>query len=305
MNRRTLLKLSIAMGTSLALPDMVRSVSAKEVAKGNGLEIVTVSDGYLRLPLSFIFPDIAQEDLTETLGDIIVEGEFVENALNLTLMRSENRLVLFDAGSGPNFMPSAGDLTDNLDAIGIAPDEITDVVFTHAHPDHLWGILDDFDDVLFSEADLHISRAEFDFWRDPKTLDLMPEARKPFAVGAKNRLDAISEQVKLFEPGAEIFAGVEAVDTSGHTPGHMSFVIHGAGDPVMVLGDALTNSIISFEKPELPSGTDHDPEKGIKTRKVLLDRLGADAMQFVGYHLPNEGVGRVEKTAKGYRFSPS
>ncbi|MEM8793927.1 MAG: MBL fold metallo-hydrolase [Pseudomonadota bacterium] len=305
MNRRTLLKLSIAMGTSLALPDMVRSVSAKVVAKGNGLEIVTISDGYLRLPLSFIFPDIAQEDLNEALGDLIVDGEFVENALNLTLMRSENRLVLFDAGSGSNFIPSAGDLADNLDAIGVAPDEITDVVFTHAHPDHLWGILDDFDDILFSEADLHISRAEFDFWRNPETLDLMPEARKPFAVGAKNRLDAIAEQVKLFEPGAEIVAGVEAVDTNGHTPGHTSFVIHGVGDPVMVLGDALTNYIISFEKPEWPSGTDHDPEQGMKTRKALLDQLSADAMRFVGYHLPNEGVGRVDKTAKGYRFNPS
>ena len=305
MNRRSLLQLSAALGSTAFFPDFIAGTQAKQVANSDGVEIMTLSDGNLRLPLSFIFPEVPKEELQKLLSEILVEGEYVEPGLNLTLMRNDNRVVLFDVGSGSNFMPSAGKLADSLDAAGISADEITDVVFTHAHPDHLWGILDDFDEVLFSEATLHVPRKEFEFWSNDATVDLMPDARKPFAVGAKSRLEVMDEQIKLFEVGAEVLPKIEAVDTSGHTPGHTSFVIHAANEPVMVLGDALTNHIISFEKPEWPSGSDQDPEQGIKTRKMLLDRLAADKIQIVGYHLPNEGVGRVEKSENSYRFITS
>lgn len=305
MNRRSLLQFSAALGSTVFLPDFIMSAKAKQVSSSNAAEIMTLSDGNLRLPLSFLFPEVPREELRKLLSEIVVEDEFVEPGLNLTFMRMGDRLVLFDVGSGANFMPSAGKLGESLDAAGIAPDEITDVVFTHGHPDHLWGILDDFDEVLFSEATLHVPRAEFEFWKDENTVDLMPDARKSFAVGAKNRFDAMEEQVQLFNPGAEVLPKVEAVDTRGHTPGHTSFVIHATDDPVMVIGDALTNHIISFEKPDWPSGSDQDPQQGIKTRQMLLDRLATDKMQIVGYHLPNEGIGRVEKSGINYRFISS
>jgi len=305
MNRRNLLQFSAALGSTAFLPDFITGAGAKQIVNSDGVEIMTLSDGNLRLPLSFVFPEVPREELQKLLADIVVEDEFVEPGLSLTLMRMDDRLVLFDAGSGANFVPSAGKLGESLDAAGIAPDDITDVVFTHGHPDHLWGILDDFDEVLFSQATLHVPRTEFEFWKDKNTVDLMTDARKSFAVGAKNRFEAMEGQVKLFNPGVEVLPKVEAVDTRGHTPGHTSFVIHGAGEPVMVVGDALTNHIISFEKPDWPSGSDQDPEQGIKTRKMLLDRLATDKMQIVGYHLPNEGVGRVEKFGGSYRFTPS
>jgi glyoxylase-like metal-dependent hydrolase (beta-lactamase superfamily II) len=104
---------------------------------------------------------------------------------------------------------------------------VTDVIFTHGHPDHLWGLIDDFDEIVFPNASFHMGRAEWDFWRDPGTVDAMPEERKTFAVGAQNRLAVLADMINLFEPGAEVVPGVEAVDTSGHTPGHMSFMLHG------------------------------------------------------------------------------
>jgi glyoxylase-like metal-dependent hydrolase (beta-lactamase superfamily II) len=72
-----------------------------------------------------------------------------------------------------------------------------------------------------------MGRAEWDFWSDPGTVDAMPEERKTFAVGAQNRLAVLADMINLFEPGAEVVPGVEAVDTSGHTPGHMSYMVHG------------------------------------------------------------------------------
>lgn len=305
MDRRSLLKLSAVLGTSLVMPNFVEQVRAKQVAVAENVELLTVSDGNLRLPLSFIFPDVPREELEKVLADTIVGDGFVEPGLNLTLLREGDRRILFDAGSGPNFMPSAGKLLENLDAIGMSPEDITDVVFTHAHPDHLWGILDDFDEVLFPEAVLHVPRKEFEYWTDETTVTRTPEARKVFAVGAKNRFEMIEAQVQLFDAGSEVLPGVESFDTSGHTPGHTAFVIHATDAPIMVIGDALTNHKISFEKPDWPSGSDSDPEKGINTRKMLLDRLAAEKMQIIGYHLPNDGVGRVEKSGAAYKFIAS
>ena len=73
--------------------------------------------------------------------------------------------MLIDAGSGPNFQPTAGKLLENLEAAGIAPESITKVVFTHAHADHLWGAIDDFGDGdRFPNASYVISAPEWDFW---------------------------------------------------------------------------------------------------------------------------------------------
>ncbi len=221
---------------------------------------------------------------------------------NLTLLKDGSRVVLFDAGAGPNFTPSTGRLGETLLAAGIEPTSVTDVIFTHAHPDHIWGILDDFDEITFPEARLHIGRTEWDFWRAEGVADLLPEDRKVFAVGAKNRFSAMEDRVELFDAGAEIVPGVEAVDTAGHTPGHMSFAIHAGDEYTMVVGDALMNHVFSFQRPDWPSGSDQDQENGAATRKRLLDRLASDGAPIIGFHLPDGGQGRVKRSGNAYRF---
>ena len=304
MNRRALLKLSGGLGIAATMPLLIQSAVAGIAASGNGAEILTVSDGSLMLPPSFALPDVPKEELEKLIGELPTEEALIDRPLNLTLFRTNDRTVLFDVGSGPNFMPSAGKLGESLDALGVSPEDVTDVVFTHGHPDHLWGILDDFDEVWFPDAQLHFPRVEFDYWMDASTVDNMPEERKVFAVGAKNRLEAIADQVRLFEADDEVVPMVEAMPTYGHTPGHTSFVIHGTGDPMMVLGDALINDIFSFQRPKWPAGGDHDKDAAIQTRLKLLDRLAAEKMQIIGYHLSNNGVGQVEKSGDAFRFIP-
>lgn len=302
--RRGVLKTGLAGAAAAMLPAGFATLgpaAALAFEIGDGA-LMTVSDGNLVLPLEFSYPDAPRDDLVALLADNGLPTDGFEPPLNVPLLRSGERVILFDVGSGPNFMPSAGRLGDNLAAVGIDPAEVTDVVFTHAHPDHLWGLIDDFDELVFANAAYHMGRAEWEYWRDPGTVDAMPEARKSFAVGAQNRLGYLEDMITLFEPGAEVLAGVEAVDTSGHTPGHMSFVLHGGGDPVLIAGDALLHHLISFEHPKWPSGSDQDPEQGIATRLQLLDRLVADKVRVTAYHLPEPGKGRVERDGAVYRF---
>jgi len=274
----------------------------RAMAAGEGREVLTASDGNLVLPGDFAFEGLPEAELAKILDRHGVSRERIEPPCNVTILRDGDRTVLFDAGAGPTFMPSAGELADALYDAGIAPEAVTDIVFTHGHPDHLWGVLDDFDELLFSEARYHMGRAEWDYWSDPETVDTIGQARAAFAVGAGRRLEAIAERTGFFKDGDEVLPGVMARATFGHTPGHMSFEIGTGGDPILVLGDAVTNAHVNFERPDWPSGSDQDADMGAATRVRLLDRAATDKMLIIGFHLPGGGIGRVERKDGAYRF---
>ncbi|RMD94250.1 MAG: MBL fold metallo-hydrolase [Alphaproteobacteria bacterium] len=264
----------------------------------------TLSDGHLVLPASFALAGLDANEAAAILSrhGLSPQGPF-EPPCNVTLLRDGERVVMFDVGSGPNFMPSAGKLDEALDALGVSREDVTHVVFTHAHPDHIWGLLDDFGDPAFENAEFFIGAAEFDYWMDPETVNRIDPARQSFAVGAKNRLEAIADVVHRFADGEEILPGIAAHATHGHTPGHMSFEIAAGGGSVMVVGDAIINHYFAFERPDWPAPSDQDPETGARTRVALLDRLAHEQMTFVGFHLPGGGIGRAERRAEGgYRF---
>ncbi|SOE08751.1 glyoxylase-like metal-dependent hydrolase (beta-lactamase superfamily II) [Hoeflea halophila] len=299
LTRRTLMRGGMAAAASAVLPVSLRPAQALQIGEA---VLTSVSDGNLLLPLGFSYPDVPQDEFIALLEAHGQPTDSLTPDCNVPVLKSGDRLIVFDAGSGPNFMPTAGSLIENMADAGFDPANVTDVVFTHCHPDHLWGLIDDFDEIVFPNASFHMGRAEWEFWRDPGTVDAMPEARKSFAVGAQNRLSHLEDMITLFEPGAEVLPGVEAVDTAGHTPGHMSFMLHGGSDPVLIAGDAITHFVVSFAHPGWPSGSDQDPEMGIATRKKLLDRLSADKAKLTAYHLPAPGEGRVEREGAAYRF---
>ncbi|NRG19299.1 MBL fold metallo-hydrolase [Rhizobiales bacterium] len=303
LTRRAFAKGMAAYGAAAVIsPALPRQTFAREAFVLGEATVETLSDGHLVLPIDFQYGDAPREELEALLKAHDLPITVSEPDCNLTLLRDGGRIVLFDAGSGSRFVPSAGKMMHAFKEIGLDPSQVTHVVFTHAHPDHIWGILDDFDDVMFPDAELMISAAEWDYWWNPATIDTLPEARKPFAVGAKRSLEAIEDQVTRFHPGEEILPGVLALDTNGHTPGHMSFEIAKGGESVLVLGDAITHAYISFAHPEWPNGADHDTEKGIATRKLLLDKLALEQTRIIGFHLPYPGFGRVEKSGTAYRY---
>jgi glyoxylase-like metal-dependent hydrolase (beta-lactamase superfamily II) len=226
---------------------------------------------------------------------------------NITLVRTPSELILIDVGAGPHFMSTAGKLAENMATAGIDRTAVTKVVFTHAHPDHLWGVLDDFDnESMFPNAAYLISVAEWNFWMAEDVASRLPEDRQNFATGAKRNLSAIKERLRTIKPGDDVVTGVRAIDTSGHTHGHISIEIASGRDAVVVLADALTHPTISFAHPEwMPAADHHDPQLAVKTRKTLLERLATDRNRVIGYHLQFPGVGLVERSGTAYRFVAS
>jgi glyoxylase-like metal-dependent hydrolase (beta-lactamase superfamily II) len=303
LRRRDVLKL---MGGAVAAAQLVptRAMAVDRLTLGDA-EVVTVTDGTLTLPMAYSFGDVPKEELVRLLEENGLPTDALRPDCNVTVLRRGGRLVVFDAGAGPAFMDTAGKLVAHLAEAGIDPADVTDVVFTHAHPDHIWGVTDDFDELVFANARYHIGQAEFDFWSSPDALKAVSEDRQSFVVGAQNRFEAIGDRLGFVKAGAEPVPGVEAVSTPGHTPGHMSYVVHGGTDQLVIIGDAVTQSVISFVHPEWPAGADQDQALAIKTRKILLDRLSGDRARVVGYHFPHPATGMVERNGSAFRFVQS
>jgi len=297
MNRRDFMLQGVAASALMGISGLAHA----QMAVGE-MTLDVVSDGHLTLPGSFIFDTMPKDELMPILDRAGQPYDQLTPPCNLSLLRGDGRVVLFDAGAGATFMPTAGKMMGALEALGVAAEDITDLVLTHGHPDHLWGVLDDFGDALFTNATHHIGQIEWDYWTDPNTVNTIDTSRQSFAVGAERRLAVIAEQMQFFNDGDEVLAGVGARLTPGHTPGHMAFEIRAGNTAVMIVGDCIGNDHIALARPAWESGSDQDPGLAAKTRSGLIDDLAASQMPIVGFHLGNGGLGRIEPSTDGFVF---
>ena len=298
-SRRTIL--AAAATTFFAARALPAFAATPYAFKHGAFELTVISDGHLVLPVSFLAPDAPPAEREVLLKAADQTGTQFNSPTNVTLIRTANDLILIDMGSGDRFMPTAGKLWDNLKAAGIDKSKITKVIFTHGHPDHLWGAVDELDELVLPDATFFVAGVEWDFWKgDNATLGL-PAERVGFVTGARRNYAAIKDKVKIVKAGDEFVTGLRVIDTPGHTQGHVSLELSGS-DGLIVGGDALTHPLISFQQPEWKPTADHVPDQAAATRRKLLDRLAADRSKFIGFHFPYPGVGVVERKDGAYRF---
>ncbi len=296
------------IGAALAAPILPVSRAHAALApfrrKLGAIELMVISDGVLNVPLSFSLPETPPADAAALFSSLGFPPQGPQRQINVTLVRTGGETVLIDAGSGSNFQPTAGKLADNLQAAGVNLASISKVVFTHAHADHLWGAIDDFDELRFPKASYIISAVEWDFWVDPKTADRVPDAFKGMALGSRRILKRLEAKLERRKTGDTLAPGISYVDTAGHTPGHMAVMIANGGERLLIGADALNNVAASFARPDWRDGADLDHDRAVATRKRLLDRLATDRLPLIAYHLPWPGHGMVERSGTAYRFIP-
>jgi glyoxylase-like metal-dependent hydrolase (beta-lactamase superfamily II) len=300
---RSFTRRDFMLGTAAcaALPALTAVAAVPHRLAAGSFELTIVSDGHLVLPTTFLAPDAPVAERAALLAESSEAGAEFNAPTNCTLIRAGNELILVDTGSGPHFMPSAGKLADNLAAAGIDREAVTTVVYTHGHPDHLWGVVDDFDEPVFPKARYVVAAAEWDFWHGANATSGLPPERAGFVTGARRSYTHIKDKMRTVKPGDEIVAGLRVLATPGHTQGHVSLEVAG-GDGLVIGGDALTHALISFRHPEWRPQSDHVPDLAAATRARLLDRLATDRMRLIGFHLPWPGMGYVERKDRAYRF---
>src|SRR4029078_2172107 len=180
LDRRTFLAASAAGFAAHALPAFAASPYA---FRHGAFDVMVVSDGHLVLPTSFLAPGAPPPEREAILKAAGQTGEQYNSPTNITLIRTSSDLILIAMGSGDRFIPTAGKLWDNLKAAGIDKAKVTKVVFTHGHPDHLWGTVDELDDLVIPDAAFYVASAEWDFWTGENATRGLPAARARFRNG--------------------------------------------------------------------------------------------------------------------------
>jgi glyoxylase-like metal-dependent hydrolase (beta-lactamase superfamily II) len=211
----------------------------------------------------------------------------VQLDVDALLIRMPGHLVLVDAGYGPS---GHGIVQSSLALTGVSPADITDILVTHAHPDHVGGLVDAQGRSAFPKATIRMSAKEWAFMQRED--------------GVRAEVPIIRAQVKTFQPGRPILTGVTPLALPGHTPGHVGYEIASQGHKLIDIGDVAHSSIVSLAKPRWTIAWDSNKQEGVQTRRQELRRLADTHELMFAPHFPFPGVGRIEKAGDGYRFQP-
>jgi glyoxylase-like metal-dependent hydrolase (beta-lactamase superfamily II) len=266
-------------------------------------ECFAVSDGFgiYSNPARILFADAPQESLPQVLHEHNINPEewteWVSPFICL-LIRTDKHLVLVDTGYGiVDFAQNAGKLVQNLQTVGITPQDIDTVILTHGHRDHLYGVTDDATGkVVFSNARHVMWRGEWDFRNSAEGLDLDDG-------DASRKLSAIEGRLDLIDSEIEIVPGIHAIHAPGHTPGHMALAIVSDGEQLLDLVDAVGHPI-HLEQPHWNMRTDYQPELAERSRRMLLSRAAAEHASILAYHFDFPGLGYVEQQQDEWKWQP-
>ncbi|GAA3920533.1 MBL fold metallo-hydrolase [Luteimonas lutimaris] len=291
-----------------AAPARDELVPSRYALKVGDIDVLVISDGVLPLPTQMLGHNARPAERAAWFEDMYLPPDAFDWALNAMLVRSGDRTILIDAGLGmdPDLqLPRAGQLIRRLGAAGIDLAEVTDVVITHMHMDHIGGLLvDGVKERLRPDLQIHIAASEVAFWKSPDfTLTNMPQGfPDALRATAKHFLAEYSGYVRTFEEQREVAPGVVVRRTGGHTPGHSVVRLASGGEALTFAGDAVF--AVGFDQPNWHNGFEHDPEGAARVRIALLRELAGTGEMLVATHLPFPSVGRVSVEGDAFRWVP-
>lgn len=319
MNRRTLLKSTgIAAMAAVSpfsssfayLPPQLSDNAGFFRFQVGDLELLTITDGHgLFKPAQPIFaPGIDPNDINNILKENFLTEDAVDIAFNVLVLKKGKDLILFDTGCGTNFGPASGKLVANLKLAGINAADITAIVLTHAHPDHIGGLLDANGKQVFTNAKVYIAEAEYNFWISSGEPDFSKskfpdkKATASWVQLARTNLGAYKPRLHFFKSGDVLFDCIRTRVVSGHTPGHTISEIFSGNEALLHMGDIAHDHVILLAHPEWGVGFDTDFEQAATARKATLSELADRRVEVFSVHLPWPGLGHIRRKNTGFEW---
>jgi glyoxylase-like metal-dependent hydrolase (beta-lactamase superfamily II) len=230
--------------------------------------------------------------------------------VNALLIKTGKDVVLVDTGTGGAFGPTNGRLKIALANAGVSPKDVTALVVTHAHPDHVGALMPGPNHIDFPNAQFFVHKAELDFWLganpDLSKSGVTDDMKPTLITVASTVLNSIKSKATILDGDkpTKIVDGVEAILAPGHTPGHVILHISSGSEQMMYVTDAAHHYAIVLPHPDWYVGFDTDRDLAVKTRKSIFDRVSADKVWVAGAHLPFPAFGHVRAKDGAYEWVP-
>ncbi|MGL3605983.1 MBL fold metallo-hydrolase [Rhizobium sp. G187] len=241
----------------------------------------------------------------ETVGALL-EANFLPpdnfvNSFAPVLVNTGTDVILFDTGMGEGGRANGlGRLVEGLTAAGYKREDVTVVVLTHMHGDHIGGLMES-GQPAFPNARYVTGQAEYDFWVDPARVGTPAENGQK---GVIANVKPLADKTTFIGDGGEVVSGVTGMAAFGHSPGHMIYRLESEGRQLVLTADTANHFVLSLQRPDWEVRFDMDKAAAAASRKKVFDMLATDKLAFLGYHMPFPAVGFVEKIDQGYRFVP-
>ncbi len=236
------------------------------------------------------------------------ENNLIPMQNNLFVLKAHGKNMIFDVGLGDTLSDrekkiyttdGISAMDDGLAQLGLTTSDIDYVILTHLHTDHAGGAVKLVDGKYrprFENAKYIIGRLEWD-------VALKPNERTA-AVYVPDRLYALRDAnvVELIDPDTELFPGIRAVHTGGHTEGHFGLEIESEGQKLYYYGDIYCTSH-HMKVPFIPA-TDLYPLQSMEAKRRTLDTIIADEVIMAFDHDMKVPFARVRREEKKLIVEP-
>lgn len=271
-------------------------------------ECLIMRDNILSYSSKDFFLDVPQAELLTALRRYNINPENMPSPFIGLLLKYDERRVLIDTGMGFAEKPvmigdhpfeRKGRIQHLLASENIKNEEITDVIITHFHPDHIGGIYNENKNLNYPNATYHMPQKEWDFWHSSKAENASPF----FKFFIADQITPLKDQdLNLFSGDFnEIVPNVFAVEAFGHTPGHIAVDVNFDEKHLLYISDAFLHPL-HMENLHWRTRYDMDHEKAQESRIKLLDLAYRENMIVNAFHFDFPGLGRVEKEGTDWKW---
>jgi glyoxylase-like metal-dependent hydrolase (beta-lactamase superfamily II) len=277
-----------------------RSVSEFKIG---GFSAIALKDGGLQIANDGKTFGVGRppEDVANVLRAAGLPTNELALSIQPLLVRAGDKVLLFDTGAGGNMGAGAGKLAASMRQTGVKAASITDIFISHAHGDHVGGLVDAGGAAAFANATIHMSAPEWDFLRSTDE-----KSAANFGISKHAALmAAVTPKIAAFAPGSELIAGVvKAVEIKGHTPGHSGYLITSVSDSLLYMGDTAHHYIVSVQEPDWTISFDSDAPTAQTSRKELIAQSATSGQRIYAVHFPFPGLGKFTRRGDGFVWTP-